>query len=152
MHSRASVDKSPLDVKPQDEKTIGTTILELCNKLQTIRSDYRPSVLFAPISFMTPMMLGISTFQVEDGEDSILTGSGKLEIFWSNNYVNFSDFVIMDKKRFAEWVFKSESGDRFVAELDSTTDNMLARTVVSHRILDQKAAIRVSMPLDSKAV
>jgi hypothetical protein len=132
-----------ITIKQPDEKTIESSISEMCSKFYSVGEHYRPSVLLAPVAFMTPMMLGFSTFQVEDGNDSIFGPYGKLDIFWSNNYVNFNDFVLLDKKQFAEWVFKSESGDRLVADIDPT-NLMIAKTVVCYKILDQNAAIRVA--------
>jgi hypothetical protein len=134
-----------LTIKQPDEKNIDSAISDMCNKLYSAGASYRPSVLFAPISFMTPMMLGIKTFQVEEEEDSIWIASGRLNIFWSNNYVNFNDFVLMDKSRFAEWIFQSESGNRLVTDLDPRTNTMTAKTVVSYKILDENAAVRVAV-------
>ncbi len=59
-----------------------------------------------------------------------------------------SDFVIIDKRRFAEWIFKSDSGNRLLAELkpvDSVTHTVIARTEVSHKILEPKAGVPIAV-------
>jgi hypothetical protein len=140
------LNKSSLEIEVPREKNFESRIQQMRDAL--IDRGYMPNVLFAPIKFMTPMMLGVPTFRVKEGRDYMLTPSGYLEIFWSNNYTPFDDFFIVNKKQFGEWVFKSDSGDRLLTEftrIDSKKHKVVARTVVSYKILREEAGIRVKV-------
>lgn len=141
-----TLDKPSFEIGEPDEKTFEPKIEQMRNAL--IDRGFLPSVLFAPIKFMTQMMLGVPNFRVKEGRDYMLTPSGYLEVFWSNNYVSFDDFFIISKKHFGEWVFKSESGDRLSTafeKLDSMKNRVVAKTIVYYKILKPEAGIRVSV-------
>ena len=93
-------------------------------------------------------------FAVRDNRDffSIGLAGPTLEIFWSNNYVNFADFFAIDRRGFGEWIYKPKSGDRPEERLDKELSRtgeetyvMDAKTVVSYKILNPNACIRAAV-------
>ena len=140
------VDLPSSEVKSPDEKTIISSIRAMLRKLP---KKYGPSVLFSPISFMTPIMLGaIDVFQVVQGRDFLRLPEATLEVFWSNNYTSFGDFILVDREAFSEWIFKSNSDSRLILDLKpygSEKHILTAKTIIHFRIKDPKAAIRFAV-------
>lgn len=143
---QTTLSKPSLEIEAPREKTFEARIQQMRDALG--KRGYMPNVIFCPIKFMTPMMLGVQTFRAKEGRDYMLTPSGYLEIFWSNNYTPFDDFFMVSKKQFGEWIFKSDSEDRLLTEFTAASSGkhkVVARTVVSYKILREEAGIRVAV-------
>ena len=146
-----TLDKATSEVKAPTEGTIMATLHQMIKEFY--KSGYKPSVpsvLFSPIRFMTPTMLGtMQYYRVVDGRDFIqIPENITLEIFWSNNYTDFDDFILLSKQSFSEWIYKSPSESRLMIELRANgSDEQLltAKTSINYRIKNMNAAIRFAI-------
>ncbi len=146
-----TLDKPTSEVKAPTEQTIMSTLHEMVKAFfKSSNKPSVPSVLFAPIKFMTPTMLGtMDYYRVVDGRDFIqIPQNITLEIFWSNNYTDFDDFILLSKQSFSEWVFKSPSENRLIIEMKAySSDEQLltAKTSINYAIKNKNAAIRFAI-------
>jgi len=142
-------------IEPPNERNIAQTIRGFCTEL--LRKVHQPPfrfapVLFAPIRFMTPMMLwmdgSVPWFQVKNEKDFVRVDPITwLEVIWSNNYVEFSDFFLLDREQFAEWIYKPENGNRLITNIQRRDSDyaMIAKTVFNYKITNPEAALRIGL-------
>jgi hypothetical protein len=136
-------EKGPVIQIPKKEVTV-QRIREIVSDLK--KEGFQPNAMLAPLDHYVYYMQNWiqqdpHVFQWERPREFFtIGGEERLQVFWSNNYVPYNDFLIMDS-RIGEWVIKPDAdGQALTARISrsalypETRVEVLAKTTVHYEL------------------